>query len=95
MKAASPFTDSGIPAKEFLAGGGFQINYVAPSDGTAYWVEETTQKILETRSVKKGEPVEFGGSAEPESVKGVLGIEMAEARFTFYFVPAKAEKAEE
>jgi len=88
----SVFAESGIPARQFLVGGGFEIKWVAPSNGTAYWVEETTQKILETRSVKEGEAVEFGGgSPEPEAIKAALGIEMADARFTFYFVPSKRD----
>ena len=92
------FTKSGIPAREYLAGGGFEIYYVAPSDGTVYWVEETTQRILETESVKEGEAVEFGGSPDPdmaEGIKAVLGVDLADARFTFYFVPAAPKCAEQ
>jgi hypothetical protein len=84
------FTDSGIPKARFQVGGGWNISYKAPSDGTLYWVEEKTRKFLETRAVKKGQEVEFGGTApEPEQVEAVLGIPMKEANMKLYFVPEK------
>ncbi len=85
---SSKFKNNGLPASRYLVGGGFSIEYVAPAVGTACWVEENTEKILETKSVVTGDKVEFGPvSMDSEEVKKVLGIELAEARFTLYFIP--------
>ena len=86
------FTQRGIPAKEFLVGGGFQINYTAPADGTVYWVEETTAKILETRSVTEDEGVEFEMDAEADEFKQGIGVEMAKAKLSLYFIPSVESK---
>ena len=91
-KSESIFTEDGLPAKCYLDGGGFIIKYVAPSEGTAYWVEETTQKIIETRALKMGEEANFGGEdMDPEEVKNILGVEFKDAKFTLYFVPSTSE----
>lgn len=89
QSSSSPnFTKNGLPAKQFQVGGGYSIDYVAPADGTVYWVEETTEKILEMRSVAAGDKVEFGSEGiEPEEVKKALGIELKDAKFTLYFIP--------
>ncbi len=85
---SSTFTRDGLPTRQYLVGGGFSIEYVAPSVGTVYWVEENTKKILETKSVVTGDKVEFGSDGmDPESVKNVLGIELKDAKFTLYFIP--------
>jgi hypothetical protein len=83
------FTQRGIPAKEFLVGGGFQINYTAPAEGTVYWVEETTAKILETRSVTDDENVEFKMDVEADEFKQSIGVEMAKAKMSLYFIPRR------
>lgn len=85
---SSKFTDNGLPAERYLVGGGYSIKYVAPADGTVYWVEQTTEKILETRSVFEGDEVHFGSEyMDPESVQQVLGIDLKDARFMLYFIP--------
>lgn len=89
--SGGPFTKNGIPHSRYLVGGGFSVEYIAPADGTAYWVEETTQKILETKSLNSGDKAEFGGaSPDPDSVKQILGIDIKDAKFTLYFVPVEA-----
>ena len=85
------FTSTNIPAHRYLVGGGFEIEYVAPANGTAYWVEESTQMILETKSLNSGDKANFGGIA-PEQAKQVLGIELKDVKFTLYFVPVEAPK---
>lgn len=85
-----PLTKSGIPHSRYLVGGGFSIEYVAPANGTAYWVEETTEKILETKSVNSGDKVEFGGGVDFRLMEQALGIDMKDAKFTLYFVPIEA-----
>jgi len=85
-----PLTKNGIPHSRYLVGGGFSIEYIAPTNGTAYWVEETTEKILETKSLNAGDKAEFGGGMDPDGVKQALGIDMKDAKFTLYFVPIEA-----
>ena len=84
-----PFTKNGIPHSRYLVGGGFSIEYIAPANGTAYWVEETTGKILQTKSLNAGDKAEFSGS-DPDSVKQALGIDFKDTKFTLYFVPIEA-----
>ena len=84
-----PFTKNGIPHSRYLVGGGYAIEYVAPADGTAYWVEETTQKILQTQSLNAGDKFEFTAS-DTDSVKEALGIDFKDTKFTLYFVPVEA-----
>jgi len=80
-----------MPARSYLVGGGFIIKYKAPSEGTAYWVEETTQKIIETKAVMLGEEANFGDEdMDPDVIKSVLGVEMKDAKFTLYFVPSSS-----
>ena len=87
--SAGPFTRNGIPHSRYLVGGGFSIEYIAPANGTAYWVEETTRKILQTKSLNAGDKAEFTGS-DPDSVKQALGIDFKDTKFTLYFVPIEA-----
>ena len=79
------FNSNGIPKHQYLVGGGFEIEYVAPANGTAYWVEESTQKILETKSVSSGDKAEFKGD-----LRQVLGIDLKDIKLTLYFVPVEA-----
>jgi len=85
-----PFTENGIPHSCYLVGAGFSIEYIAPANGTAYWVEETTQKVLETKSLNSGDKAEFGRGMDPDSVREVLGIDIKDTKFTLYFVPIEA-----
>ena len=83
------FTRRSIPLKSFLVGGGFTIQYIAPAEGIAYWVEETSQKILETQSMRLGDKAEFDG--EPEQLAEALGIPKEKVRLTLYFIPDSAK----
>jgi hypothetical protein len=87
--AGRRFNRDGLPKSEYLVGGGLGVEYIAPSAGTAYWVEETSKKILQTESVASGEKVVFQMGVEPEEAKRVLGIEIKDARFTVYFIPSE------
>ena len=85
-----PLTDTGLPKRQYLVGGGMHIQYVAPSDGRLYWAEETTQKILAMKSVKAEEQTEFGADdMATDAVKRKLGVDLKDAKFTLYFVPNK------
>ena len=79
----------GLPGEEYLVGGGLMIDWEAPEDGTAYLVEKETGKIIETRSLKRGDSYSFSVSsgAQAKEFEEALGIEFSEARFLLYFEP--------
>ena len=83
-----PFRSSGLPSKKYLVGGGFMITWLAPEDGTAYVVEETTTKILQTEFLQKGEKFKFSLGFKPDEFERIMGIKLGEATFNLYFVPA-------
>ena len=86
--SSGPLTTNGLPKRQYLVGGGMHIQYVAPSDGQLYWVEETTQKILAMKSVQADQETTFGAeSMTTDSVKKKLGLDLKDARFSLYFVP--------
>jgi hypothetical protein len=88
LQKSRDFTGTGIPAKEYLVGGGFEIRYTAPADGTSYWVEETHAKVLATKSVTEGDDIEFKVEMEdPNEFAMWAGIEPAKARLSLYFIP--------
>jgi hypothetical protein len=85
----STFRENGLPSERYVVGGGYTIEYKAPSNGTAYWVEETSSKIIESKSVEEGEAVQFELDADADEFKEATGIDLKDAKFTLYFVPAE------
>jgi hypothetical protein len=85
----------GLPGEEYLVGGGMMINWVAPTDGTAYLVEKTSDKIVETRSMKRGETFDFsiGSTGQATEFEKVFGVKLSEARLLLYFEPAGSERS--
>jgi hypothetical protein len=81
---------SGTPHPKYLVGGGSIINYEAPSDGTVYWVEETTTRVLATQTLKKGKVFDLDAS-EPGAIERRYGIPSEQAKLTLYFIPKGAE----
>ena len=83
----SPFEASGLPDRRYLVGGGFLIEYLSPGDGTALWVEETTGKVLATKSVTgTGSEIEFEADS-PSDLERVVGIPLKEMKLGLYFIP--------
>jgi hypothetical protein len=88
-RTSPPLQADGLPGEQYLVGGGMMIDWEAPEAGTAYLVEKTSGKIVETRSLAKGDSYTFaiasgGQAAEFEKM---LGIKFSEARFLLYFRP--------
>jgi len=83
----------GLPSKKYLVGGGFSINWIAPQAGIAYLVEETTGKILMTKSLQADEVFDIELPSAPEEAKEFLGIEMADVKLSLYFIPSAQKKA--
>jgi hypothetical protein len=89
------FDSKGLPNQKYLVGGGLQIEWVAPQKGTAYLVEETTGKIVMTKSLQPGDTFEFSpGQADPKEAKEVFGVDMSELKFFLFFVPANKVETE-
>ncbi len=79
----------GLPGEQYLVGGGMMIDWEAPADGTAYLVEKTSGKIVETRSLTKGDSFTFSvaSGSQASEFERVLGIKFSEARLLLYFQP--------
>jgi len=80
----------GLPGEDYLVGGGMMIDWEAPAAGTAYLVEKASGKIVETRSLAKGDSYTFSVSSGGQAVEfeRMLGVRFSEARFLLYFQPA-------
>ncbi|HPD48249.1 MAG TPA: hypothetical protein P5279_01555 [Anaerohalosphaeraceae bacterium] len=87
------FTKCGIPERQFLVGGGFEVRYVAPADGTVFWVEERTRRIVVTRTVQKGEEVRLGERPAWRDLEDTLGMYVRRMKLSLYFVPSGVECA--
>jgi hypothetical protein len=75
-----------------VVGGGLRIEWIAPVKGTAYLIEATTNRIIETRSLDSGNSYSFAAPIEGQKndFDRVLGVKLSEARFVLYFRPADA-----
>ena len=85
----------GLPGEEYLVGGGMMINWEAPADGTAYLVEKTSGKMVETRSMKQGDTYDFsvGSAGQALEFEKVFGIKLSEAHLMLYFEPAASGRS--
>ncbi len=88
-RSEAAFTKCGIPERQFLVGGGFDIRYIAPADGTVFWVEERTQRIVVMRSVEEGEEVSLGESMDRREVEDTLGMYTRRVKLSLYFMPGR------
>lgn len=82
------FTDKGLPKPCYFVGGGFDLQYKAPCDGTLYVVEETSRKIVVTRSLDKDDTYEQTFSMDDLQARETFGKRMSELDFNAYFIPA-------
>lgn len=91
----SPFDANGIPAARYRVGGGFDIDYLAPTTGTAVVVETTTHRVWVTQSVERGELFSFHLSADDSDLHERLSQNASEAKFSLYFLPANPKQRNE
>jgi len=82
-----------LPPGARLVGGGLQISWVPPSDGTAILVEATTGTPVATKAVEAGDAFEFDVSSEGDAdvLRAVLPNMPNHAKFLLYFVPSPQE----
>ncbi len=93
----TPYVETGTPlGKGELVGGGLKIEWTAPAKGTAYLIESTNNRIVETRSLDEGDTYSFSPAAESrrDEFERIFGMKPAEARFLLYFRPADTQSAE-
>jgi len=87
---------TGVPQGAKAVGGGFAIDWEAPTAGTAYLVEETSGKIIETESLDEDETFEFDADLSIDEVvrtlEQVMGVDISKARLVLYFKPSPAEE---
>jgi hypothetical protein len=86
---AGNFDSHGIPRKKYFVGGGIEINWVAPSDGTLYLTEEKISpgRILITKAIKTGE--KYSIEISEDDIVSLFGreIKMSNLNFSLYFIP--------
>jgi len=94
-RTSRPVLADGLPGEEYLVGGGVMINWQASAEGTAYLVEKSSGKIVETRSMKRGDIYDFsiGSASQASEFEKVFGVKLSEARLLLYFQPATAGRS--
>ncbi len=94
-RTSGSLQSDGLPAEEYLVGGGMVINWQAPAEGTAYLVEKASGKIVETRSMKRGDTYDFSiaSTGQAAEFEKVMGVKLSEARLMLYFEPAGAKRS--
>ncbi|NLX07687.1 MAG: hypothetical protein GXY33_21320 [Phycisphaerae bacterium] len=89
QKDKTVFRCDGITAEHYRVGGGYEVGYEASVKGTAYYVEETTGKLMVTRALHAGERFDICMSpTAEEQIQKVLSIPLKDAVFVLYFIPA-------
>ncbi len=86
----SSFQHGGIPKEKYIAGGGFEYVFEAPSDGTLYIVEKNTKRIIESKPMKEKEKVSSqisDSSKFAASFENLYGMPTSEAQIRLYFIP--------
>lgn len=87
--ATQDYAVPGLPHNLEVVGGGLTINWKAPTAGTAYLVEKTSGKIIETESLDEGEVFEFEiDPEEPATFEKAVGVPLPNARIVLLFKPA-------
>ena len=86
---AQDYPPTGLPRHLEVVGGGMSINWMAPTAGTAYLVEKTSGKIIETKWLKEGEGYQFEVSPDQPTVfERAVGVSLNNARIVLLFQPA-------
>ncbi len=68
-------------------GGGFNITFVAPEDGTVHLLDKKSGKNVLTKSVKANEEYQFSAMELDKLQYKAWGIDVDKADFVLYFYP--------
>jgi hypothetical protein len=79
-----------LPGRQYLVGGGLNIEWRAPEAGTVFLVEKKTGKLVETHSLEEGDVFSFivDSTVRAQELGDILGISLAKTQFLLYFEPA-------
>ena len=83
-------TTGSLPRTAQVVGGGLQIQWEAPAEGTVILIEKTTQKTVATKSLSEGDSFQFDVSRESDAsvLSAVFPTIPSNAHFVLYFTPA-------
>ena len=81
------FRPNGIPHDRFQLGGGMDVSFIAPEDGTIYYVELDKRKILLSDTISKGSTFNIKPNTAKRLIEETLAIEPADTNLVLYFVP--------
>lgn len=85
------FGFNGMPKKQYCVGGGLEISYTAPQDGTCYLVDQKSGKFVVTESISEGSTFDFDlSSADPDKYGSLI-----QGNLVLYFVPEQQIEQEE
>ncbi len=102
VKLDSDFDSQGLPNPKYLVGGGYEIDWVASVDGTAYLVVSTPNeelyptKLIMTKACKSGESFELSSDdISKDDIKKLYAhdLNMSALKFSLYFIPAVKTQA--
>ena len=81
---------SNLPSGAKKVGGGLQIEWDAPSRGTAILLETTSGRMVATESLDVGGSFDFDVSRErnADALKAIFPVIPTNAQFVLYFVPS-------
>lgn len=81
-----------LPGRQYLVGGGINIEWKAPEPGTVFLVEKKTGKLVETRSLDGGDVFSFvvDSTVRAQELGEIIGINLAKTQFLLYFEPGGA-----
>jgi hypothetical protein len=78
---------NGLPHEQYRVGGGFDIEYNAPADGTFYLLDLSSGKFVVTKNTTEGDTFDFSiDSADMDQAKA-FGINLEKSKLVLYFVP--------
>ena len=85
--------ERGLINNAISVGGGYHVEYTAPVDGTAYYYDKTSKRILTTKTMKQGTSYAFNASDYQAELGSVLGKYTKDARLLLYFKPDYVQQA--
>jgi hypothetical protein len=85
---------SALPKESQKVGGGFEIAYLMPEDGTVVLIDKTTGKTIQTISLKEGETFDFLCRATDQKMFKDMGVDIQRADFVLYSYPKRQRSAQ-
>jgi hypothetical protein len=75
------------PCKQNKVGGGFNITYIAPEDGTVQLVDKKSGKNILTQAISAGQEYKFSAQELDLQLYKAWGVDIHKADFVLYFHP--------